>query len=361
MHIVERVFGAPGAGEAARGTPRAALHPGVREGFLARPAAGAEAGVLVLSGSSGRIEDERCRILAREGMAALSIRWFGGPGQPPGVCEVPLETFGAAIEVLRAGGARRIGVLGTSKGAEAALHLSVLLPGIDAVVALSPTSLTWANVGPGRDGLARPYRSSWTWRGEPLPFVPLDDAWTPAPGRPEGTPVAILGWYERSRRTFADRVDAARIPVERSGAALVLVAGGDDAMWPSLRSAEELAARRTAAGLPVRLVGGPTRVTAPGCRARALRPSRRGSCTAVPRRRTRPSGRPPGRTSSTRCAARPPRPRGREARPVVLRMTTGPALPYGTAVVRTPSSGRPEVRTPRSRRPEPRRVPPPTA
>ncbi|MEU6871380.1 acyl-CoA thioester hydrolase/BAAT C-terminal domain-containing protein [Streptomyces sp. NPDC046751] len=257
MHIVERVFGAPGAGEAARGTPRTALHPGVREGFLARPAAGAEAGVLVLSGSSGRIEDERCRILAREGMAALSIRWFGGPGQPPGVCEVPLETFGAAIEVLRAGGARRIGVLGTSKGAEAALHLSVLLPGIDAVVALSPTSLTWANVGPDRDGLARPYRSSWTWRGEPLPFVPLDEAWTPAPGRPEGTPVAILGWYERSRRTFADRVDAARIPVERSGAALVLVAGGDDAMWPSLRSAEELAARRTAAGLPVRLVGGP--------------------------------------------------------------------------------------------------------
>ncbi|MEV7402291.1 acyl-CoA thioester hydrolase/BAAT C-terminal domain-containing protein [Streptomyces sp. NPDC091267] len=33
-----------------------------------------------------------------------------------------------------------------------------------------------------------------------------------------------------------------------------LVAGGDDRMWPSLPYAEELAARRRAAGLPVRLV-----------------------------------------------------------------------------------------------------------
>ncbi|MDV9199896.1 acyl-CoA thioester hydrolase/BAAT C-terminal domain-containing protein, partial [Streptomyces sp. Wh19] len=213
--------------------------------------------MLVLSGSSGRIEEERCRLLAREGMAALSIRWFGGSGQPPGICEVPLETFEPAIALLRAGGARRIGVLGTSKGAEAALHLSVLLPDVDAVVALSPTSLTWANVGPGTDGRARPHRSSWTWRGEPLPFVPYDDSWTPAPAPPEGGPVAIRGWYEQSRRTFAGRVDAARIPVERSGADLVLVAGGDDAMWPSLPCAEELATRRRTAGLPVRVVGAP--------------------------------------------------------------------------------------------------------
>ncbi|WP_406455883.1 acyl-CoA thioesterase [Streptomyces sp. NBC_00876] len=221
-------------------------------GFLAAPVHGSGVGVLVLAGSSGRVEDERCRLLAREGMTALSIQWFGGPGQPPGICEVPLETFVSAIERLRAQGARRIGVLGVSKGAEAALHLSVLQPGIDAVVAFSPTSLTWANVGPGRDGLTRPHRSSWTWRGTPLPFVPYDDAWIPS--EPEGAPVSVLGWYDQSLRTYTGRVPAAAIPVERSPAALVLVAGGDDLMWPSLRYAGELAARRRAAGLPVRLV-----------------------------------------------------------------------------------------------------------
>ncbi|MEU1368054.1 acyl-CoA thioester hydrolase/BAAT C-terminal domain-containing protein [Streptomyces sp. NPDC005803] len=241
MDIAERTVRAgPGAGADAW------------TGFLAAPVDGGSAGVLVLAGSSGRIEDERCRLLAREGVTALSVRWFGGPGQPPGICEVPLETLVSAIEWLRTAGARRIGVLGASKGAEAALHLAGLHDGVDAVVALSPTSVTWANVGPGRDGRTRPHRSSWTWRGEPLPFVPYDDAWTPA--EPDGAPVSVLGWYEQSLGTSADRVPAASVPVGGPGTEVVLVAGGDDLMWPSLRFAGELAARRRAAGLPVRLI-----------------------------------------------------------------------------------------------------------
>ncbi|WP_406091506.1 acyl-CoA thioester hydrolase/BAAT C-terminal domain-containing protein [Streptomyces sp. NBC_01013] len=221
-------------------------------GFLAAPAHGSDVGVLVLAGSSGRTEDARCRLLAREGMTALSVQWFGGPGQPPGICEVPLETLVSAIEWLRREGARRVGVLGTSKGAEAALHLAGHHGGVNAVVALSPTSVTWANVGPGRDGRAQPPRSSWSLRGTPLPFVPYDDTWTPA--EPAGAPVSILGWYEQSLRTCADRVPAAAVPVGGPGTELVLVTGGHDLMWPSLRFAEELAARRRAAGLPVRLV-----------------------------------------------------------------------------------------------------------
>ncbi|MEU2249902.1 acyl-CoA thioester hydrolase/BAAT C-terminal domain-containing protein [Streptomyces sp. NPDC019224] len=242
--VEHEIHGAPGGGADAW------------TGFLAAPARrGSGAGVLVLAGSSGRIEDERCRLLARQGLTALSVRWFGGPGQPPGICEVPLETFGSALARLRAEGVRRLGVLGVSKGAEAALHLSVLRPDVDAVVAVSPTSVTWANVGPGRDGSALPHRSSWSWRGEPLPFLPYDPDWAPA--EPEGTPVSVLGWYERSLRTYAHRVPAAAVPVERSAAEIVLVAGGDDLMWPSLRFAEELAARRRAAGRSVRLITGP--------------------------------------------------------------------------------------------------------
>ncbi|MER7727769.1 acyl-CoA thioester hydrolase/BAAT C-terminal domain-containing protein [Streptomyces sp. NPDC096323] len=220
-------------------------------GFLAAPVHGSGVGVLVLSGSSGRVEEARCRLLAREGMTALSVRWFGGPGQPPGICEVPLETLVSAVEWLRTAGARRIGVLGTSKGAEAALHLAGLHEGVHAVVALSPTSVTWANVGPGRDGSLHPHRSSWTWRDKPLPFLPYDSTWTPA--EPEGGPVSILRWYEQSLLAFADRVPAAAVPVGGAGD-LVLVAGGADLMWPSLRFAGELAARRRAAGLPVRLI-----------------------------------------------------------------------------------------------------------
>ncbi|MDQ0604741.1 hypothetical protein QF037_009086 [Streptomyces canus] len=222
------------------------------EGVLAAPVGGSDVGVLVLAGSSGRIERERARILARQGMTAVSIRWFGGPGQSPGICEIPLETFTAAVDFLRLNGAERIGILGTSKGAEAALLTAVHDARVDLVIAVSPTSRVWCNVGPGRDGLHRPYRSSWTLAGQGLPFVPLDDSWTPA--QAEDGPVAIRGWYELSERTFAELLPSAEIPVEVTRADLLLVAGGDDAMWPSLAFAEQLAQRRRSAGASVRLI-----------------------------------------------------------------------------------------------------------
>lgn len=55
--------------------------------------------------------------------------------------------------------------------------------------------------------------------------------------------------------------------MERSAADLLIIAGGDDAMWPSLRSAEELADRRLAAGRPARVIdraGGGHRPRFPG-------------------------------------------------------------------------------------------------
>lgn len=222
------------------------------EGLLVGPDGGSDVGVLVLAGSSGRVDRERARLLARQGLTALAVRWFGGPGQSPGICEIPLETFTAGVDLLAARGARRIGILGLSKGAEAALLTAVHDPRVDVVVALSAPSHVWCNVGPGLDGQDRPYRSSWTWRGRPLPFVPGDDSWTP--DEHDDGPLAIRGWYERSERTAAHLLPRAEIPVERARADLVLVAGGDDAMWPSLPFAERLVQRRHDAGRTAHLV-----------------------------------------------------------------------------------------------------------
>src|SRR4029453_17991885 len=75
-----------------------------------------------------------------------------------------------------------------------------------------------------------------------------------APTEADGDPVAIRGWYELSERTFTDRLFAAEIPVDKARADLLLVAGGDDAMWPSLPFAEQLALRRRSVGASVRLI-----------------------------------------------------------------------------------------------------------
>jgi dienelactone hydrolase len=206
---------------------------------------GTEVGVLVLTGSSGRIDAERCDLLAQHGVTAMSIRWFGGAGQPPGICEVPLETFVAALDLLAETGVSRLAVLGGSKGAEAALTLACFEPRVDAVIAVSPSSVVWSNIGPGLDGAAHPYRSSWTWRGRALPFTPYPAEWPD-----HGPPTSFRAFYERG---LAAAPPEAAIPLERSRAEVLLVAGADDQMWPSLAFAEALAERRE-----VRIVSHPS-------------------------------------------------------------------------------------------------------
>lgn len=222
----------------------------------------------MLAGSSGRLDVGRADALAGAGATALAIRWFGGEGQPAVPCEVPLETFIAAIDLLDAE-CDRIGVLGLSYGAEAALLTAVRDSRIDAVVALAPTDVVWEGQHQRDDD---PRRSKWTWRGEPVPFVPLDRSWTP-----ESSPPAFAGHYARCRHE-ADPgvVVAATIPVETFAGDLVLVAGGDDQVWPSCDAARAIVGRRSAAGLATTVIEDAAaghRVVLPGERAsNAARP-----------------------------------------------------------------------------------------
>lgn len=120
----------------------------------------ATTGVVVLGGSSGRVDVGRARLFANQGSSALALQWFGGEGQAPGICEIPLETFFAATDYLIGTGCRRIVYVGTSKGAEASLLAAVHDQRINAVVAISPSSVVWGNIGAGRDGVSWPERSS---------------------------------------------------------------------------------------------------------------------------------------------------------------------------------------------------------
>ncbi len=88
---------------------------GALQGVLVRPDGTAQptVGVLVLGGSSGRVDAPSARLLAQEG--ALGLRWFAGEGQAPGICEIPLEGFIAAIDRLHAEGTQRIAASGMNQ------------------------------------------------------------------------------------------------------------------------------------------------------------------------------------------------------------------------------------------------------
>ena len=222
------------------------------EARLFRPVETAGVGILVLLGSSGRMDIDRARLLSEHGAHAMAVRWFGGEGQAPGVCEIPLEVFTRALDRLEEEeGVERLAVLGLSKGAEAATLLACVDDRVDLTVAMSPTSVVWGNVGPGLDGVTTPYRSSWTWRGEPLPFVPYDESWVPEEAM---EPFAYRNLYEVSMALDIDTSAAAAIPVEEIRGDLLLAAGEQDLLWPSSDFARALAARRLEAERQVEVI-----------------------------------------------------------------------------------------------------------
>lgn len=119
-----------------------------------------------------------------------------------------METFAPALERLAAL-SDRLALVGSSKGAEAALLLAAADRRITAVAALAPTSVVWQAVAEHGEGERA--RSSFTHRGRALAFVPYHRAWAPDPG---ARAPAYRGLYETSMSAGAQRVAAARIKVE---------------------------------------------------------------------------------------------------------------------------------------------------
>jgi pimeloyl-ACP methyl ester carboxylesterase len=193
-----------------------------------RPVVPCGTGVLVLAGSSGALPTDRAGFLSDHGADAVALRWFGGSGQHAAPFDIELELFVHVLDEL-AQTVDRVTILGASFGAEAALSVASRHSTVDAVVAIAPTTHVW----PGRSesGTAT---SHWTWQGSPLPFVPMVDGWAPAE-----EPPAFRTWYELSLNAAIDP-DSARIPVEDFGGDLLLIAGGDDQVWPSADWARDI-------------------------------------------------------------------------------------------------------------------------
>jgi dienelactone hydrolase len=218
-----------------------------------RPEQPSGSGVLLLAGSSGRVDSHRAQVLRAHGATVLAIRWFGGPGQQPGPFEVPIELIVNALDHLEPH-VDTLAIVGTSFGGEAALLTASIDLRIRATVGFAASSVVW----PGWNGHA--WTSHWTWRGHQVPFVPLDSTWEPA-----GEPPSFLALYERGLQHQDGSTGS--IPVERIAGTVLLVAGGDDLVWPSVRFAEQIAERRRKHGLTTEVVSHPHaghRVTLPG-------------------------------------------------------------------------------------------------
>jgi dienelactone hydrolase len=214
---------------------------------------GARPGVILLGGSEGGLHELDAALLANHGFAVLALAYFGAPGVPPFLVEIPLEYFEAAIGFLRAQPAALdgpVGVIGGSRGGEAALLVGSTLDGIGAVVSTVGSGVMTQGIGHGRtlEEVAGTPVASWSWRGRPLPY--LRNRITPALRKQiaSAEPVALGLVFEPGMADPAE-IDACAIPVERMRGAALLVSSGQDRMWPCGPMSEVAARRLKAAGV----------------------------------------------------------------------------------------------------------------
>lgn len=217
-------------------------------------ASGRVGAVLLLGGSEGGLSvplDAQTHALQRSGLSALALSYWGGPGQPSRMEELPLELFGAAIDWLKRQpevDPARVAVLGGSKGAEAALLVATRRSDLSAVVATMPSSVVWSGIDLVEIWRMVSIGSTWSEAGRPVPHLPYP---TPTWGetRAEG--------YARGLQSLPEHPEAA-IPVERITAPVLLVCGEDDTLWPSCPMARQLQERaRQRSGPPVTLLSYP--------------------------------------------------------------------------------------------------------
>lgn len=211
---------------------------GIIGNFYPGNGAGPRPALLLLGGSEGGLGaaiDGEARLLAEQGFAVLALAYYRLPEQPERFELVPLETFTRALDWLKAQdevASGRVAIMGTSKGAEAALLVASRRPDVSAVVAAMPSHVVWQ----GFDWSFVPVEtSSWSAGGAPISFLPI-------------TTVSWDGNVYTPALTNADKHPEAVIPVEQIAGPVMLVCGEADSLWPSCPMARAVKARRDAQG-----------------------------------------------------------------------------------------------------------------
>lgn len=208
--------------------------------YAPKTATGRLPAVIVIDGSSPGLDGASfmASMLAREGFAALALAYYGEQGLPGALEGVRLEYFDEAVAALKARpeiDGDKIGVLGVSRGSEAAFLLAGRNPAVRAVVGVGPSSTVWN----GYDA-ADPLNSepAWTVGGRPLPFMRADLSLY-NPNGPQ-TPMFIAA--------LAKAPENVAIPVEKVHGPVLLLAGQKDEIWPSADMAQRIEARLLKAG-----------------------------------------------------------------------------------------------------------------
>ncbi len=226
----------------------AEIADGTTRGLLALPPGdGPFPAVLAFGGSEGGTGsgEFRALYLASLGVASLGVGYFGAPGLPADLEEVPLEILEGDLTFLASDpriDPERIAVMGGSRGGELALLLGERFPVVHGVIATVPSGLLWG-------ATTTVDHAAWTDDGQALPFVPWSGSEPEVRTDEHGDHVVFRASFLADIDAASpDALDAATIRAERSAGPVLLIAGDDDQLWPSCVLAQIAMDRLLAAG-----------------------------------------------------------------------------------------------------------------
>ena len=207
-------------------------------GTLCTPADGKRHPAMILLGGSegGNSMAQTAKVFAQHGYVTASVAYFGLPGLPKYLVNIPVETVGHAIAALQSRKdviASKIGIMGGSKGGEFALLAASTYRQLHAVVAFVPSPVAFMGLGQ----YSMPTDCSWSKSGKSLPCVAASPRGNAAIGKAfySGKPVALKPLYDDSLNANADAVKAAFFPLQNIAAPVLCLAAVDDQMWDSPR------------------------------------------------------------------------------------------------------------------------------
>ncbi|MDO6426851.1 acyl-CoA thioester hydrolase/BAAT C-terminal domain-containing protein [Thalassotalea sp. 1_MG-2023] len=172
--------------------------------------------VIVLGGSSGRLNTEYSEILAANGIVVLSLAYFKAEGLPQTLDNVPVEIVSRGLDYLQSlpqVEVTQLGILGVSRGSELAFLSASVDNRVRAVAGIVPSSVSWH----GQTGA-----NAWSLQSKPVAALTFE----------RRSPVPI---FERAKLALDDQqaVKRAQFSFDNINGAVLLVSAKQDHIWPS--------------------------------------------------------------------------------------------------------------------------------
>jgi pimeloyl-ACP methyl ester carboxylesterase len=213
-------------------------------GYFAEGSKHPQKAIIYMTGADGHEKTavESSKLFIRHGYSVLTLGFVKWRGLPKDSWGIPVEYVERAARWLlsyKDNLIEKVGIIGSSTGAAYALLCASLLPDITCVVGVSPYDHVLEGTVPGR--FARTGKSIYTYKGNDIPFTPLDILDHVKTLKAEVRKNPDYGLLRAMRYGYDHIVPSpeSRIRVENINGRVLLLAPENDDMWCS-----EVATRR---------------------------------------------------------------------------------------------------------------------